>query len=280
MKGFINILELIFVLLALFIAFRILFPGFIYKSKWSEALILLTSRDIIATADRTGYLYSYSFDANQLSDFLNKIIPVIKTNLIGWSEIEGTIKNNVTVACNCTKEQRDLLYNWTTDLTINGRSIKIFVVDSRLDEINPFSDVLLIWGYKDLTPFRDSLLKYINKGNGIVEMMDFSLSTNLDSVQIEVFGLKEGTGWGSTAADVLIKPAKATNIAYQAFKIYNSLKGNQIIPEFCKDSNKKILPSDDMSRVLVQTDEITDPGSCVIFNDKKIARVAWMADFT
>jgi hypothetical protein len=282
-KGFINMLEVIFVLIALFIAFGILFPSFTYKTRWSEALILLTARDIIITADRIGNLYNYSFNAGQLSDFLYKVIPVNETNLIGWSEIEGTIKNNVTIACNCTKEQIYLLYNWTTGLTINGRNITVFIVNTELSDINLFSDVLLIWGYRDLNPFKNSLLGYINKEKGIVEMMDFSPTIPLDSVQTDLFGLKEVAGWGPTSADVLVKPAKATNFTYQAYKIYKkSLKGeSEIIPEFCKDSNKKIAPSDDdVGRILVQTNETTNPGSCVIFNDKKVAKVAWIADFT
>jgi hypothetical protein len=288
-KGFMNILELILVLIALFIAFGILFPGFTYRTKWNEALLLLTSRDIILTADRTGNLYSYSFDAAQLSSFLDSVIPTGKTNLIGWSEIEGTVKNRIVVACNCTDEQINSLYNWTSGLRINGRDVNMLIVKTNLDaglnpKINP-SDVLLIWGYKNIDPFKDNLKNYINNENGIVEMMDFPVSPG--PVQEEIFGIKEGGSWGSPTADVVVKPVAATNVTYQAYKIYLSgLKGQSpITPEFCKDpANKKIIPTDDPndpSRVLVQVNIDTGSrASCVIFNDKKVAKVAWMADFS
>lgn len=281
-KGFINILELIFTMITLFIAFQVLFPGFSYGNRWNNALLLLTSRDIILTLDRVGSLYDCSFNATRFSDFLNKVIPIEKTNLIGWSETDGTIKSNLTIACNCTKDQRDLLYNWTTGLTINGRAIKVYVVDTKLDDINPFSDVLFVWGYRDLTPYRNSLLGYINGERGIVEMMSFS--ANPEPVQQEIFNITGGGSWGSPGNDGIVKPATANNVTYQAYKIYvNGLKGQSpITPEFCKKlSGVKIIPvNSDVSRVLMQGNDTTNRDFCVIFNDKKIAKVAWMADFT
>jgi hypothetical protein len=286
-KGFINILELIIALIALFIAFGVLFPGFAYRTQWDKALLLLASRDVILTADRIGNLYSYSFDAVQLSDFLDKIIPTGKTNLIGWSEIEGTIKNRVIVACNCTEQQQDLLYNWTANLTINGRAVDVYVVRTNLDvgldpKINP-SDVLLIWGYKDLEPFKQNLINYLNNENGIVEMMDFPV--NPQQVQQQIFGITDGGAWGSPAADVIVKPATANNVTYQAYKIYlNGLKGqSSITPEFCKDPpNKKIVPTNsEFSRVLMQVDSDTgNRASCIVLNGTKDAKTAWIADFT
>lgn len=282
-KGFINILELILVLIALFIAFGILFPGFMYKTNWDAAQILLVSRDVILTADRTGNLYSYSFDATQLYNFLNQTIPTDKTNLMGWSETGGTLKNRIVVACNCTENQVNDLYNWTTGLTINGRTIDVDVVRTNLDNINIPSDVLFIWGYRDLTPFRGSLLWYISQENGIVEMMDFPV--NPEPIQQEIFGITQGgLGWGSPSADVIVKPATASNVTYQAYKIYlNGIKGQSPInPEFCKDSpNKKVIPADgDTSRVFAQGDDPANRDFCVIFNDRGVAKVAWVDDFT
>ncbi|MHA1744031.1 MAG: hypothetical protein ACTSV6_07255 [Candidatus Heimdallarchaeota archaeon] len=281
-KGFVNILELIFVLVALFIAFNVLFPGFAYRNKWDRAQLLLLNRDTIITMDRIGKLYEYSFDRSKLSDFLLNALHTDKTNLIGWSETDGTIKNRIIVACNCTEHQKDLLYSWVSGLKINGRPIDFYVVRTYLDDINP-SDVLLIWGYKDLTPYRDQLIDYINRGHGVVEMMDFPVDP--EPVQEEIFGITSGGSWGSPSADIVLKPDSASNITYQAYKIYiNGLKGSDsITPEFCKDTpNKKIIQTPTAeNRVLVRVDTgINPPASCVVLNDLKTAKVAWIANFT
>jgi hypothetical protein len=257
-KGFVNILELIFVLIALFIAFGILFPGASYVNKWSQALLIANSRDIILTADRMGKLYDYSFDASQLSGFLNQVIPITRTNLLAWSQIEGTIKSRVIVACNCTEQQKDDLTSWISGITFNGRTVDIDFVRTNLDEINMPSDVLLIFGYRDITPVQDEIF-------GITEGGTWGSPTY-------------GGTWGSPTYDEIIKPATASNITYQAYKIYLKALGGQspISPEFCKDtSNKRIVPSDnDASRIFVKAN---DGSPCVIFNDKKVAKVAWIA---
>jgi hypothetical protein len=52
MKGQIPIFEAISAAIILLIALSVFFPGFFYESKWSEAFIILKSRDIIITIDR------------------------------------------------------------------------------------------------------------------------------------------------------------------------------------------------------------------------------------
>jgi hypothetical protein len=198
--------------------------------------------------------------------------------------VDGTIKGRLIIACNCTEQQQNLLKVWTNGLTVNGRAVEVYVVRTNLDEINMPSDVLLIWGYRDITPFRDSLLGYIKKENGIVEMMNFPIDP--EPVQQEIFGITNAqVGWGSSSADEIVDVTTAKNVTYQAYKIYlNGLKGqNPITPEFCKTPpNKKIAPVSDSSDIgiLMRGDDRPGRDYCVIINDKKTAKVAWIADFT
>jgi hypothetical protein len=74
-KGIVAVLEMIMVIIALFVAFNILFPEFVYKTKWNEALLLLKGRDILLTIDRMGELYTYSLDPNASREFLDTVIP-------------------------------------------------------------------------------------------------------------------------------------------------------------------------------------------------------------
>jgi len=223
MKGFVSILEMVTVTILLFIAFQFFFPGFSYESRWSEALLILKARDIILTSDRIGHLYEHSFDSTSLSTFLDTLVPTNETSILSWSETEGNIKNTITIACNCTKEQRENLARWLDALKVNNREINFYILDTRLDVINtpPFlgSDVLLIWGYKDLSSYKSQLLEYLNEGKGVVEMMNFT--NNPEDIQNEIFGItSEGVPNPDVDYDVIPKPSTANNITYQPYKIF------------------------------------------------------------
>lgn len=233
-KGFVTTLELIIVLIVLIIAFGIFFPSFTYKSKWSDALLLLKGRDVILTLDRIGKLYNYSFNSESLKDFLtNPQYSILPLNIIPWSEVDGTIKNKVSIACNCTNDQIASLTKWLSYLKLNNRNIDFSICYTNLEAINPCirgSDVLLIWGYKDLSDpvFKNTLTSYLREDNGIVEMMDFNKykdsgnKVDNDPVQREIFGLK----WvdvekGQADYDEFGgKPKNFTNISYIPYKYF------------------------------------------------------------
>jgi len=224
MKGQINIVELIFVVLALLIAFAILFPGFSYQSRWPAAFLVLGSKDLLLTMDRIGKIYDYSFDSIAFSNFVNSIAPVTKTNWIAWSETEGTIKSQVIVACNCTVAQADFLELHTGNMFLNGRNVSLDFITSNLDKINEPSDVLLIWGDKDLTLYRQQLIDYLNEGNGIIEVADF---LNPDNTEKEIFGIDRcselgvpACGWSDEVYDVFTAPEGINSSLYLPYKYF------------------------------------------------------------
>lgn len=275
-------LEMIMVVIILYIAFSVFFPGFSYSSKWNDALLLLSTRDVIVTSDRIGRLYNYSFDQGALQDFLTNAIS--NESIISWSDTEGAIKSQIVIACNCTNQQMVSLDTWMSGLSINGRQITTTRCYTNLETINPCiisSDVLIIWGEKDLSDpvYSNTLQQYLKGDGGIVEVASFS--SDIGSVQKNIFGLKNDTWGTSPNSDTVISPplGNASAFTYQAYKIYTKgLKGNSTMSEFCYHSTaKKITPFDgDKSKILVSAD--TDPtASCVILNG---TRVAWMSDFT
>lgn len=184
MKGVVSIMELIIAGIFLLTIFSVLFPRFAYEHRWEEALLLLKARDIILTLDRYGKLYEYSFDSGGLSHFLSKIFP--KRELVAWGGTKGTFKSEIIVACNCTDDKIDMLRNYIGSVRLNDREIIVNYVKSTLDDIVK-SDVLLIWGYKNLAPYYYPIKKYIGGGSGIIEVMDF---IDDDIVQTEIFGLE------------------------------------------------------------------------------------------
>lgn len=221
-KGIINFIEAIVVIVALFIAFAVLFPDISFKNRWSDATTILSSRDLILTMDRLNMIYTNSFDANSLQSFLDSAIPVNRSSLLAWVVIEGTVKSSIVVACNCSNPQIQNLNYWMSGLKMNGRYINITFIPSTLDNIVP-SDALLIWNNVKLDSYLANFLNYLRNGGGIVEINDFDISQT-GTVQKQIFGLiyAGGKSFNNQAyADHFShKPNNSTDIMYEPYKYF------------------------------------------------------------
>jgi len=172
-----------------------------------------------------GKLNDYSFNKIALSDFIDNTIPANKTNLIAWSEVDGTIQSRVIVACNCTKDQIDRMNFWFSGLKVNDRSVNVLFVQTQLGNIPEETDVLLIRDYKSLDDFYSNFKNYVAKGVGIVEMMDFPGAgdvINSDRVQKEIFGLRwvETEKGAAQYVEFKRKPNNSTDITYVPYKYF------------------------------------------------------------
>lgn len=223
-KGIVNFIEAIFVIIVIFTAFAVLFPGLSFKNKWSAALIILPARDVITSMDRLGVLYANSFDSNALQNFIDMTIPTNRTGLVSWSQTSGAIKSSITVACNCTSDQLSKLNYWMSGLQFNGRTVDLVFVPTTLENINPAADVLFIWGNLKLDSYLTNLRNYINSGGSIVEMNDFSSLSDTGLVQQQIFGLNYTGGVSvkdRAVADFFTrKPNNSTDIIYGPYKYF------------------------------------------------------------
>lgn len=224
MKGQVPMIELISVTIILLISMQIFFPGFSYQNRWNDAVLFLKGRDMVLTLDRSNLLYEYSFNPNLLGTFVNNIIT--DKNLISWSEIQGTVKKKITVACNCTVQQTGDIIEWVGRLKLNNRSIDVDAVQTNLETIQD-SDVLVIWGREDLEPYKKNLLNYLTAGNGIIEIINLR-DANFDSVQREIFGIENckrlfSKCQKSEGDPTFIVPGRASQINYDAYKIFYHL---------------------------------------------------------
>ncbi len=222
-KAQVTIVEMITSVTILFIVFSILFPGFSYKSRWNEALILLKGRDMLLTADRINKLSDYSFSPASLENFVNSIFP--KKDVVVWSETES-VKNRVTIACNCTSDQINYLSIWTREVKLNNREVTTSICYTNLDKINPcytnliYPDILVIWGYKNFVPYQNVLTDFLQKGNSILEIADLQ-SSQIDSAQQKIFGLKWfNGGWSTETEDSFLKPSSISLLPYQSYKLF------------------------------------------------------------
>jgi hypothetical protein len=221
MKGQITALELVLVSIILFIAAVTLFPPFSYQTRWSDATMLLKGRDIILTIEGIGKLQDYAFNAANLKNFLITIFP--QKNIIFWSETSGTLKSNLTVACNCTTQQINDLQNWFGKMKLNNREINVTFVDSPLDRI-VHSDVLVIFGVRRLTQYAAQLENYLRTGSGVVYIAKLTQS-DIDDGHRKIFGIDHcsvvlGDCGGKLSDHTIRAPDNVTDPAYQAYKFF------------------------------------------------------------
>ncbi len=233
MKGQISLIEAILAAVALFIAFNIMIPSGEYSTKWKEAINAIEGRDILITADRLGKLHEYAFSASFKTEFLNRLDSI--KDAIVRSETQDTLQNTVYIACKCTSDQVTYLQNTLSEMKFNKRGITAVVCNTALSTINTcgssatYPNSLVIWGYNDLTSNVNTLLNFLNDGNGLIEIADIPNSkvdggADDDEGQKRIFGLTAiSEGNFPSNLDEFIKPVNASQLPYQSYKWFYHL---------------------------------------------------------
>lgn len=230
MKGQISIVEAITASVVLILAFNILITSGNFQSRWNDAIPSLSGRDALVTVDRIGKLNDYAFSQTTFrTDVLSKLESTRDT--ITKIDVQGTVKERVLVACNCTTDQISYLQNAMIDVKMNNRKVNVDVCNTNLVNINScssvqnFPDVLVIWGYRDFGSNIATLANLVNHGVGIVEIADIQ-SNQVDVAQQRIFGLVwNGQGDFPSPAnpDTPFKPDKPSRATYQSYKLFYHL---------------------------------------------------------
>ncbi len=235
MKGQISLIEAIISAVALLVAFNMIMNAGEYQTKWKEAINSLYGRDILITADRLGKLHDYSFSLAKFNSEFLSLIDAVKDS-IKKVEVQGTVKNSIYIACDCTNDQITYLQNILNDMKFNTRTISVTVCSTTLPAINncgsssKYPDVLVIWGYKDLASYISTLADFIDNGNGLVELADIPNSkvdgqgVDDDTGQKQIFGLSYvDEGIFPSNQDGFLKPRNSSQLPYQSYKWFYHL---------------------------------------------------------
>ncbi len=220
-KGQIPVIEMITIIIILFVTFSLFFPETVYGNKWSEANLIINARDILITIDKIGLMNQFIGNNVELQDFIyNKLN--LENNLIVSSYIEGSIKNEIIVACKCTDKLVGDLRLYINEFKINERDIRITFIKTELDSIQK-SDVLLIWDDDrtlNLEIYENSLNDYINEGNGVILISD---NSNLDKKKKKIFGIEwYDEGSVNTPISLILQP-DITSPVYKFHKYFYNI---------------------------------------------------------
>ncbi|MBI2545271.1 MAG: hypothetical protein HYW22_01570 [Candidatus Aenigmarchaeota archaeon] len=230
MKGQVSIVEAITVSIVLILAFNVLISTGNYQSKWNDAIYSLSGKDTLVTIDRIGKLNNYAF--NQTDFRINFLLKAESTrDTIVKIDVQGTLKEKILVACNCTTDQIAYLQNSMVDVKLNNRKVNVDVCPTNLVNVSSCSstqtipDVLVIWGYRDFGSNIATLANLINHGVGIVEIADIQ-SSQVDVAQQRIFGLvwnNQGNYPSPANPDSPSKPGYSSKPTYVSYKLFYHL---------------------------------------------------------
>lgn len=224
MKGFVRILEAIIASLILIAVLPFFFPK-PAASEWTDVVLQTQAMDAVAALHKSGILEAYvkSNDASSLNAEMNKLLP--KT--VDFSvEINGIPNPVILVGCVCTPEQLNDLEGILVpvDFTYRQRTVSIRVASMALDSIDPRTNVLLVFGYRNMTPYRSSLDKFLENGGTIFVFGDLTKSQTEDGIMNTTFGL--------TWDDALVSgpgrfsdPSNVTRASHRVFGYYRNVSG-------------------------------------------------------
>jgi hypothetical protein len=217
--GQITMLEMISALLLLFMTFYFIFKPVTFKDNWQIATLAIIGRDLLLSLDFAGKLYNASFSEGILKDYLSKT-SIVNQSLLLSIFPEGTIKENIIVATNCTEDRIRKFSEWYGLVVLNRRFINIFFIPSNLTNIPEYTDLLLICNYTNLTNYKLDILNYLSKGKGILEISDFDSS--IDEVTKEIFGL--AITFSQPTTDVYISvPSSTSSDIYYPYKFFYNI---------------------------------------------------------
>ena len=214
-----TILEAISAIVLLFTAFYFIFKPLSFKDNWQTASLAILGRDILLSLDLTGRLYNSTFSEVSLKDFISKT-SLAKESIFLYLQPEGTMKNSIIIAVNCTQDKIKKFSEWYGLLVFNKRTISIFFLPVNLTNIPEYTDLLLICGPIELENYHQNIIEYISKGKGVIEIADF---TTIDQSTQKVFGINVTTTQQANTDVYINLPSSVKSDIYYPYKFFYNI---------------------------------------------------------
>ena len=203
MKGFIRILEALVASIILLSSLSYFFKVRTSETGWDYALLEMRARDALAVLHTSGLLENFIRFNNVtgLEQTLSKLLP---ESVMFSTEIEGLPKPMIRIGCNCSDEEIEELktmlhINLSNDkiITFNSRNITFGYVKINLSDLRKKAseiDVLLFFGYRNLSPYRSSVENFLKQDKGIFAIADLNDTHLQDSYFASLFNLSSSPG--------------------------------------------------------------------------------------
>ncbi|RLI97977.1 MAG: hypothetical protein DRO99_01885, partial [Candidatus Aenigmatarchaeota archaeon] len=293
MKGFIHIIEIVIVVVAMFFVIYQFMRIPAIENDWSKAKLEAMAYDIIHSLEAMDVDW---MDTESVSDALNKTLN--GTNMVYDLHINGVVDRQILVGCICSNAEYAEVTSALNDFYLNGN--RVHFVHEQLNVSNPqFSqlhDVIIVMQDFFTSPYhpnfrlddyKDHIMNFLAKDKGIIVIKDYKGFDRTDNVTDNmVFGIdwnSSKTRSGDMHMTGIMSRANATY--YYVYKHFYGFpdKGGLKIPEphtfsnLLEDSEKTYNSSYTKSYCAIEDDS----GLCgLIVNSgmsQGVGRTAWMS---
>ncbi|MEM7819569.1 MAG: hypothetical protein QXD48_01950 [Candidatus Aenigmatarchaeota archaeon] len=261
MKGFIRILEAIIASIIILASLTYFFKLDVIESEWSDANILIQSKDVIASLYKNNTLISLIKDNNK--DGLNNELTKIFLRTVDFSiTIKGIPNPEIFIGCNCTNDEINRLKSILNPLnfTYKNKKINILIQNESIENIHEETNILFIFGYKNMTPYKTKLYDFLNRGGAIFVFADLTKNQVNDGIFNETFGLSWNDSLSTSSSGIFYDTMDPDKPSYNIAKYFVNISGmsdNTIFSNFnnmnkISIDNRTIIISSNLKSSLVK----------------------------
>ncbi len=219
MKGFVQIIEVVIASVIVLSTASFFLPGYKASGEWDTISADITVKDALAVMHRSGMLDAYvkEDDASGMSKKLSSMLP---SSVKHSAEITGVPNSRIYVGCisRCS-DLREMVEPLA--FRFKGRKMQIIIQPMTPDNILPGTDAFFIYGYQDLSAYRQQIDAFLKNGGAIVLLGDVTQDNiNSDSMLTEIFGLQ----WSGNSPSQVNKFYDTTDPTRLSYRVANYFK--------------------------------------------------------
>lgn len=282
MNGFVRLLESIIasVILLSSLSFFVSFPQL--ETNWNDVILQDIGKDALAVAELTEDLKG-AVRYNNLVLAENIFLSVLPKN-VGFSmEVSGIPNPVIFIGCNCTQTEINDLENRLDplDFSYKGRNISIRVENVQITDIRPETNILFIFGYKDLGLLKNSINDFLEGGGTIFMFADLTQDVVNDGVINSTFNLS----WEGTAmlgSGTFLDSSNPDRVSFRIKKYYDNISDDGSLAFY---NFHTLLASYPVNRIRTDTKTviIDDQGLSIVKTnsgvEKGSGRTVWFAKY-
>lgn len=277
MKGFIKILEAIIASIILLTSLTFFFSTQLRESNWGDTLLKIKTDDALAALVKSGDAQQYvrTNDTEGINNaLLNPNLAIMPPTIDYSVQVLGIPNPVILVGCDCTQAQIETLQSLLGSLNFNykERDISIRIAPDKVDNVRNETNVLVIFGYRDLTPSKQKLSRFLERGGTILMIGDLTEAQVNDGYLNETFGLRWVSGSRSNTGTFL-EPDNERRASFRINKYYSNLTGSAASFDFTGTATiqnldeRTIVTDGTFSLVKINQEIVNGHG-----------RTVWMAD--
>ncbi len=278
MKGFIKILEAILACIIILVSLTFFFNVDVKQTDWDNTLLQIRAEDDLARLVTGGKITTAVYTNNPalINDtLLDTTLDMLPVTVDYSLEICGIPNSIIYIGCNCSDtDVADLESRLSPlDFKYKDRDISIRIVQDSLTNMRSETNILFLYNYHNLTPYRQNLEKFLERGGTIFVLGDLTQSQVEDGFMNTIFDLS-WSGIPRTNSGTFYPENENFTAPFRIEKYYNNLTNDT--PAFDFSGSASIGLGDGKTNIVDAGTSLIKVNYDIINGD---GRTVWMSDY-